>query len=209
MAKKKAVLNLGHAPVSEVVLKANVVIKQMTDNDYFITPTPTLADIAAQLEILDKAIAEQKVAEKTAIQKTMEMHDEKDKLTDLLLKICNYVTNEANGSENIILSSGLDVKKTPAPIGLLPAPKSVRALAGNNSGEIIGRWNKVKGAGSYNVELSTDIKQTSAWSHITTVTKSKCTIKKLTSGTSIWLRVVAINAAGKGAYSGPAPKTVP
>jgi hypothetical protein len=209
MAKKKAVLNLGHAPVADVVLKASTVIGMMTGNPDFITLTPILAEVTAQLEILDKAITEQKVAEQTAVQKTKEMHDEKDKLTDLLLKLCNYVSSEANGSENIILGSGFDVKKTPAPIGLLPAPKKVRALQGNNDGEIIGTWSRVKGARSYSIELSTDIKQATSWSHITTVTKSKCTIKKLTSGTRIWIRVVAINAAGKGAYSGPAPKTVP
>jgi hypothetical protein len=42
-----------------------------------------------------------------------------------------------------------------------------------------------------------------------TVTKSSTTLTSLTSGSRMWVRVRAINSAGKGAWSDPAVKVVP
>lgn len=209
MAKKKAVLNLGHASAAEVALKASTIVSKMTGNTNFTTPSPTLAIVTAQLTTLNNKMREQAIAEKTASEKTAEMNTEKDTLTEVLQKLCSYVDGAANGVEAKILSSGFDVKKDAVAIGLLPAPKKVLALEGANDGEINGTWGTVTGAKSYIVELSTDIQDINGWTYQMTVTKAKCTITELTSGMRIWIRVAAINAAGQGAYSDPATKTVP
>lgn len=154
-------------------------------------------------------LTEQSVAFQTYQQKTIEVQTEKDNLLNLLDTEGNYVETAANGDEAKIVSAGFDVKKAAEPIGLLPAPKKVLALEGANDGDITVTWDRVVGAKSYIVEISFDITSAENWSYQATVTKAKCFIGGLDSGTRIWTRVAAINAAGQGAYSDPATKTVP
>jgi len=115
----------------------------------------------------------------------------------------------AQGDKLAILSSGFEVRQKPMPFGMLPAPANVSAEAGGSDGEIIVKWDSVKGARSYIVEESFDISDPENWAYQATVTKTKCYISGMESGIRIWVRVVAVNAAGQGAYSDVATKTVP
>lgn len=209
MKKKRAILNLSNASNAVVILKANTIVSKMTGNANFTAPLPALAAINTQVALLNQKITEQKNAFQTYQQKTIEVNTEHDNLLNLLEAEGNYVSNIANGDEAKILSAGFDIRKAPVPVGLLPAPKKVLALEGANDGEINGTWDKVSGAKSYIVEMTATIDQPDSWEHVITVTNTKCTLKELSSGSRVWIRVAAINAAGQGAYSDPATKTVP
>lgn len=209
MKKKRAILNLSNATNAIAIVKANTIVSKMTGNASFTTPVPALNVITSQVALLNQKITDQKNAFQTYQQKTIEVNTEYDNLLNLLEAESNYVSNVANGDEAKILSAGFDVRKAPTPVGLLPAPKKVLASEGANDGEINGTWDKVSGAKSYIVEMTTTIDQPDSWAHVVTVTNSKCTLRELTSGSRVWIRVAAINAAGQGAYSDPATKTVP
>lgn len=209
MKKQKAILNLSRATANEVAVKASTIVSKMTANANFTTPAPTLSSITTQINLLNTKLTEQSTAFRTYQQKTVEVLTEKDNLLNLLDTEGTYVENAANGDEVKILSAGFDVKQKAIPIGLLPAPKDVLAEEGGSDGEVIVSWSPVRGAKSYVVEMSLDITSPDNWNYQATVTKSKCYLSALDSGTRIWVRVVAINAAGQGAYSDPATKTVP
>jgi len=209
MKKQKAILNLSRATANEVAVKASTIVSKMTTNANFPAPAPALNIITSQISLLNTKLTEQETAFKTYQQKTVEVQTEKDNLINLLETEGNYVENVSNGDEIKILSAGYDVKQKAMPIGLLPAPKDVLASEGGSEGEVIVTWKPVRGAKSYVVEMSLDITSPDNWNYQATVTKTKCYLSALDSGTRIWVRVVAINAAGQGAFSDPATKTVP
>ncbi len=129
------------------------------------------------------------------------------------------------GDEQIILSSGMLVNKTPEPVGPLPAPQNLRLTSGINQGEIIADFNKVQNAASYYIEYyePLDIETQEAindiilgknlsnlpWQRPEATTKSKITIKNLIPGNRIIVRVAALNSDGLGTWSDPATIIVP
>lgn len=179
MKKQKAILNLSRATANDVAVKAATIVNKMTGNTVFPAPSPALASITTQMNLLNTKLTEQKVAFQTYQQKTVEVLTEKDNLFNLLETEGNYVETAANGDEAKILSAGYDVKKAAVPIGLLPAPQNLLAKEGPNDGQVIGIWDTVKGAKSYVVELSYNIQYTTQWSYQATVTKAKCVISGL------------------------------
>lgn len=209
MKKLKAILNLSRATVLEVITKAGTIISKMTGNVTFPAPMPELNSIQLQIDVVNNKVIEQKDAFKTYQQKTVELDNEKDNLIGILEAVGNYVDKNADGDVAKILSAGFDVKKAPTPPGLLPAPQNVLAEQGANSGDIIAIWKSVKGAKSYVVDITFDISDEAQWTYQATVTKAKCFIAGIDSGTRIWVRVSAVNAVGPGAYSDPATKVAP
>jgi hypothetical protein len=209
MKKKKAILNLSKKGVPEVATKALTIHNKMKNNPDFPAPSPPLDDIKLQRDVMLSKQAEQQEAFKEYQKKTLEMNEEKEKLIELLEEEGSYVEIAADGDAAKIIGAGYDVKKVATPAGMLPAPTNVEAKEGANDGDIIVTWNPVKGKTSYEVFLSFDITDSTQWSHQATVTKTKCFIAGIDSGTRIWVRVCAINAAGQGAFSDPATKTAP
>ena len=209
MKKLKAILNLSGASTNEVAVKGSTIVSKMTGNAVYPAPSPALSVITTQVTLLNQKVTEQKNALQTYQQKTTEVENERENLMNMLFTEGFYVTTASGGDEAKILSAGYDVRKTATAVGLLPAPKNVLAAEGANDGEIVGTWDKVTGAKSYIVEMSTEIDSPENWYHHLTVTKTKCLITGLASGTRVWIRVAAINGAGQGAYSDPSVKTVP
>lgn len=206
---KKVTLNLARLAAQEVAARAATIVNKMTGNPNFPAPAPQLSAISDQVERLKARITEQEAAFRTYQQKSVEVHDEREQLTRLLEEEAAYVQVLSDGDEAIILSSGYDVRQKPVPLGMLPATQNMLVFEGSGDGEVIATWNPLKGARSYVVELSTDVSNPDAWMYQSTTTKAKVVLQGLESGKRIWLRVAAVNAAGKGAYSDPATKTVP
>ena len=209
MKKPKAILNLSKKGVPEVAAKSATIHDQMKNNPTFPAPAPPLDDIKLQRDVMLSKLTDQKAAFNIYQQKTVELENEKDNLIGLLEAQGNYVDSVAKGDIAIILSAGYEVRKAPTPAGLLPAPLNALAQQGANSGDIIATWKSVKGAKSYVVDITFDISDESQWTYQATVTKTKCFIAGIDSGTRIWIRVSAVNAAGQGAYSDPATKVAP
>ncbi|MFN8284478.1 MAG: fibronectin type III domain-containing protein [Chitinophagales bacterium] len=209
MKKKKAILNLSNATNTDAINKANLIVSKMTNNAAFPSPMPALSLLSNNAAILTKKMTEQKDAFKTYQQKTQEVNDAYDNLIEVMKEEANYVSIASGGDEAAIISAGFDVRKPNTPRGLLPAPKNMRIMEGANDGEVMVKWNKVSGAKSFIIEKTDTPDDKGSWKFVMVVTDTQCKLINLPSGSKIWLRVAAINAAGKGAYSNPAAKTVP
>jgi hypothetical protein len=209
MKRAKAYLNLTKANTGKVREKAASIVVKMTGNTTFTTPSPTLASITTQADLVKIKQAEQDAAFTTYKQKTKEVDIEKDNLLNLLDTEASYVENIANGDETKIMSAGFDVRKASTPVGEVDAPKGLLATEGKKTGEILCTWKTVKGAKSYNVEHNADITNAETWKFAMSVTKATCTLTDLESGSRIWVRVLALGAAGEGPWSDVATKIVP
>lgn len=81
--------------------------------------------------------------------------------------------------------------------------------AGDNEGSLHVHWDPLDNGKSYEVQASADPFTPTSFTTHDTVTKSSTALTSLTSGSRTWVRVRAINSAGKGAWSDPAVKVVP
>lgn len=120
-----------------------------------------------------------------------------------------YVDLTANGDESKILSAGLSVRAARAP-QTVPGPvQNLSLTTSDNAGALDVHWDALSGAKSFEVQTSPDPFTTTSWVTADTLTNSQTTLTGFTSGAKIWVRVRAINSAGKGAWSDVATKIVP
>ena len=125
------------------------------------------------------------------------------------MQLVGYIDLTANGDEAKILSAGLSVRASKTPQTVPAQVTNLSLSAGDNEGSLDAHWDPLPNAKSYEVQSSADPFTPTSFTTRDTVTKSSATLTGLTSGTRVWVRVRAINSAGKGPWSDPAVKTVP
>ena len=207
MAKIK--LNLDSLNPDQVVSLGLQVKTAMTGNANFTTPNPSMAALGTLITTAQTKIAAYNSAA-AALQTLLTDRDTAvDNLRSGIRQESSYVDNIANGNASIIQSAGMAVRsgRTPASI-----PGQVQALsitAGDGAGELDLQWDPLSGAKTFEIELSPDALFASGIIKLKNTTKSKAVAENLTSGTRLWARVRATNAAGTGAWSDPATKIVP
>jgi hypothetical protein len=118
-----------------------------------------------------------------------------------LMLDARYVQNVSGGNAQIIGLAGMDVRATPQPVGLLPAPQGVSATAGEFARQVTLKWSPVPKAASYTVERTTTPNAPHSWQIAAASTKAKAAVTGLTSGTKHWFRIAAINTVGPGLWS--------
>ena len=179
----------------------------MTDNDNFQTPVPSIAEVATARGAFEQALqaAMSGGKELTAIK-----NEKKAVLTGVLRNLGRYVDFICKGDGVKILSSGFDIQAEREPLGTLPAPAFIKANVAGTPGEIKLRWGAVKGAGSYNIEISSDNPDEAAnWKLLSTSVKASAVVSELTTGAVYWFRVYAVGASGNGDISNPATSVAP
>ena len=183
---------------ADKVAKALLVGTRMTGNTNFPTPAPTLADLTTAREALEVALVEAAAGDRVKI---FERNVAEAELDQILVRLALYVTVTANGDEVIILSSGFELRKEPAPIGPLPAPADLRTRTGLKAGEVDLRWKPVYGAYYYQVYMAiTDPNNGGAWQLVGMTSNAKFAGKDLAPGTYVWYRVDCLGAGG---YTSP------
>jgi len=129
-------------------------------------------------------------------------------LRDLFNQFTGWVQGVSGGNAVIISATGLMVKSTGSPAGILPAPQNMQAHYTNAAGMLKFTWNTVKGANSYVLQITQTPDDEDSWVYNQTVTRSKATVSGLNSAETYWGRVAAINAAGRSTWSDPAKNLV-
>lgn len=206
----KISLGLSHMPIMDKIAKAKMIIQKMTGNAHFTTPVPALADITAQILKTETAKTKADSAKATSVEMTAILHQEEKGLDTFITKLANYVEVTADDDVAIIESAGFTPVSKATSVGTLPQPQNCGITTGDNSGELDPSCDNVKGAKTYVWQINTvDPVKEGDWKDAITTTKSTCIIPNLTSGTRCWVRVAAVGAAGRSAWSDPATKIVP
>jgi hypothetical protein len=205
----KIKLGLFRMPVSEKIILADTIVTKMTGNPNFITPVPALAAITAKKTATITAQNTAEVKRSDAKGATEDLADAAKELDMILTQAALYVENVSGGDVAKILSAGMNVKDIATPVGPLPPPLALSAMAGNNDGEIDLNWEPVYGARSYVIQMTTDPNVPESWAHKANATESYAVILGLTSGGKYWFRVAGVGAAGQGAFSGAESKYAP
>lgn len=204
-------LELSRKKTTDKLALGGIHIAAMTGNTNYPQPTrvPTDAQVQTAQDDLDAAEAEVSAAEITWRQK-IQTRDQKEGVWDTV------ITARANNCEAVtptdlaaLQSTGFPLRSDNAPIGALPAPGDLRAVATGNAGEIELRCNTVKGASSYEWECKVHDNVSAPWSAIKSSTTTKILVPALTPGTLYGFRVRAIGSAGAGTWSDEASERAP
>lgn len=198
MATLKVIVGFSALREDDVDTKAASIIKSMTGNANYPTPTPTLTVVQAALGAYETALAAASTGnpEKTAIK------DQKRKDLEVLLKqLGTYVQLNCKNDLGILLSSGFDAAKPATPVGILPKPENFKVESGPNPGTVKISLDKIKGAKSYCFEYTAaPITDGSIWL-VKVATLRTHIIDSLSSGKQYAFRVSGIGADPTVVYS--------
>lgn len=207
---KKAKLSLEDLTVTETVASATTVATKMTGNASFTTPVPSITDLTALRNAASTLLAERDTLLADARELTVQLGDALALLRDGLTEEANYVDGVAKGDPAIITSAGMAVSDDATPVGEMPKVELLQTTHGDEAGEVDLQWQPIRrGLKSYVIEKSTAPDGSSPWVHAQVETRSRTSVKGLTTGTRYWFRVAGVGAAGQGPWSDIQTKVAP
>jgi hypothetical protein len=183
--------------VPALITYAQGIVKSMTGNAAFATPSPTLASITQAIN--DLQTAETAVLARTKGAATTR-NDKRTALLTLLQELRSYIQVQADASMDtgaaIIESAGIAVKKT-----AVRAPRVFDAKPGAVSGTVKLVTNSAGHRASYEWEYSTNGGQ--SWVTMPTTLQAKTSLTGLTSGGTVQFRYRPVTKTGEGNWSQP------
>jgi hypothetical protein len=187
-------LNISNLTPSQLIERARALVIALMGNVDFPTPTPTLAAITTAADALEGA--EAAVINNGGRKDYLTRNERERELRDLITLLGSYVQVTSGGDPEKILSAGFQTRKVAAPIGLLPAPKNLRALSTSMPGVIDLRWDRVRKRLIYVLEINlADPLLESDWKPLSLLGRNAYTVTELISGKFYSFRVRGIGAA--------------
>ncbi|MCB0768271.1 MAG: fibronectin type III domain-containing protein [Flavobacteriales bacterium] len=183
-----------------LVEKGRTHIKDCTGNANVTLPANFLADFTQAVDDLEAAnIA---VFENGGRKDTLARNTAKFALEEFVRELAGYVQAQCNEDALKIASCGFGTRKSPSPVGIVDAPKNLRAGRGKVSGDIDVRWDGVQGRIMYALYICAgDPKVEADWSLLLQTSRNFHTAINLMSDAVYYFRVVAIGTAGPGPVS--------
>jgi hypothetical protein len=180
----------------QLVTGSHHIFTCMNGNEYF---TGIAADIAGYGEL------SKNFSNKVAVAANRGKNDVAAKdmvrlsLIDSTLNLANSVSQIANGEIQILVSSGIPMRKRPKP-AVLTTPTNLVVSAGQATGQLITKIDRVKGARTYIVRYTLDPQTpASAWASVVCTTR-RCVINDLQSGSKYWIMVGALGGNGQNTW---------
>lgn len=204
----KAVLKIRGKSVPDVVGRLRLVIQSMTGNTDYTTPSPPLATMTTETDLLDTYYQDGLAGDRNI--KSL-MREQLEIIFGLASLLTGYVQVTSGGDLDKIQGAGFLVKKSPSPIGLLPPPVNVRAIFGNHPGEIVTLWDGVPKRIEYMAQMSADPVTSTSWVDLPNglTGKIKLVIGGLETGRVYWFRVFTKSSVGLSGPSDPASRMAP
>ena len=207
----KAKLSLSTLNPQEIIELTTQIVTMMTGNANFTTPNPTLAAITTQKNTTNTSITAYDTAKAAADAALATRDANVSTLKNMLTQLVGYVENVTGGDAAKIESAGMAVRaSSTAPVGPMTQVLDLVLSEGDFDGTLDGVWKPLRGAKSYEIQISADPPTGTSWAAKMTASKSSATVEGLTSGAKLWARVRAVGADNKpGPWSDPAVKVVP
>ncbi len=198
MSLVKVIVSFSRLRDDDLDTKSQVIINSLTGNTDFPNPVPTLAEIAASREAyVDALTANETGGKQETLRKNLARKDLEKQLGLLGL----YVQANCKENELIALSSGFDIQKSRAPIGILAKPNNFKVENGPLAGSLQASLDKIEGAKSYLFEITkTPVTEDSIWRPELSTTKT-ILIENLVAGTQYAIRVAGVGSNPKKVYS--------
>ncbi len=200
MAIAKVSLSFARATDGNLIIFTDSVIDKLTNNAEYPSPAPKLASVQTSLTAFQDALAQTKDGGPS---KTVAKNDARAALVTKLRSLALYVQQACGDELAVLLTSGYEAVKAPAPAGVLSAPQRVTLTQGALSGTLDLRGGPVSNAGAYEGQKTMTIDNPNSWESVDQVTAARMTFEDLTPGKTYWGRLRAIGSEGPGAWSEP------
>ncbi len=197
---KRVKLNLSKTNIPLKIQKAKTIVTKMTGNTTFTTPAPSLASITTAISKLESSYELALDGGKT---KKATMRTDATALDVLLTQLAAYVQDITAGDELKILSSGMELRNNPSAPQVPETPTDFKTGLKCNEGEARFKWNPVKGAAAYIIQISDTPTDENSWEFYDVITKANYQGGEFVSLTIKWFRVTAVGAKGKSLWSLP------
>jgi hypothetical protein len=200
--KQNLVIKLGLAGLTPAALveKGRNHIEDCTGNADVTLPANFLTDFAAACDALEAA--NMAVTQNGGKTDTLLRNERRAVVEDFVRKLAGYVEAQCTNDQEKIAGTGFEVRKEPSPIGVVHAPKNLRAKRGVLGGEVDLRWDRVKGRLMYEVWINAgDPNVEASWTLLTQTSKNYLVADGLTTDAVYYFRVQAIGTAGAGPAS--------
>lgn len=193
----KVLINFSKFADSKLEAVCKAILKAMTGNSNFPTPTPTLVVIQDALDNFSNGLT----AAATRARNAVALKNQYRKvLIGLMRQLGNYVNTICMGDVAMLTISGFALSKLPEPRHI-EAPQNLVVLQGQNIGSLLCKIKAVQGADSYLFEYTTDpVTKDTNWISIPS-SRKKLEIEGLEQGQKYWFRVAAVGSNGQVVYS--------
>lgn len=198
-------------PLIERVANANAIAAACTGNPDASTLTTKLTALATATTNLENAVSAAQAAQDAAQSAVTAQGAVADAWNLAFDALADAAVTSTSGNAAKIEGLGME-PYTPGgapPVGLPGQVLNLSATTGDFDGQVDVAYDKVAGARSYEIQVTTTPLDASSYHHAATSLKSTATVSGLTSGTKYWFRVAAIGSAGQGPWSDPAQKMAP
>jgi hypothetical protein len=147
----RVVLGFARYTIVSLIAFGRQVVVGLTGNTNFTTPVPTLPTVSTAVDALETANEAAMHGDRLAIS---ERKDAKIALVNILRQLAAYVDNQGKQDRTILMSSGFELARVPAPIGPLLPPGAPYLTRGKNDGEIKARIIRQHGTTSVNWRIA-------------------------------------------------------
>jgi hypothetical protein len=177
------------------------VLVALTGNVFFPTISPGLATLSTAINAYDAALSLAKEGGKANIGAK---NARKQELIQILMDIALDLMKTAAGSEEMLLTTGYPLTKTPAPVPPIGIPVIAKIENGESVGSLVITVKRQAGVRTYMYEWTPEpLTADSQWTGHNT-TSIKGLISGLISGKKYWCRVVAFGSGDQVMVSDPA-----
>jgi hypothetical protein len=133
------------------------------------------------------------------------MREKESEWDVIMTAMGNYVDSIARGSETIIRSAGMDVKKESAPLGTPAQVTGLNAGHGKSPGEVVLSYDRPAGTLVFLVFMKAEGETDDQYKLVASPSSKKVVIGGLTPAQWYWFKVQAVGSKNRvGALSDPA-----
>ena len=205
----KIALGLGKLKPEAKIQLAKDIKTGMTANANTPTPNPPLATIGTLTTTAETKLTGVNALEEQLQAARLDLANALIALDAGLTQEAAYVQDVTGGDAVKIATTNMPMRRPNEPIGPLGQVLALVVKAGVNAGELKASWKKLRGAASYEVQVSVDPFTPMTWRGVAPSSKIRTVITDLTSGAKMWVRVRGIGSGDPGPWSDPATMIVP
>ena len=205
------VLDARNLSVPELITRIRAISVAARGKTDFASMVAWLTALEAKLDLLAAEEGNLRDAENAVKAQTIVRDERLAAVQEDLPTLAHDLGKHATGEE-VILDIGARVKSHGSPRPLPATPTGLELSMGDEDGELTGQCNGQPGmVDYYEIQYTTadPLQPGTTWQFADTSKRSTFEIKGLPSGQKVWIRLRAINTAGKSNWCDPACKRVP
>ena len=205
----KIALGLGKLKPEPKIQLAKDIKTGMTGNANVPNPNPSLVALGTLITNSETKLTAVNALEESLKAARLDLENTLMALDAGLTQEAAYVQDVTGGDAVKIATTNMPIKRPSEPIGPLGQVLDLAVKEGANEGALKAKRKKLRGAKSYEVQVSVDPFTPTSWRGVEPSSKVRTVISGLTSGAKMWVRVRGIGKGDPGAWSDPATKIVP